>query len=69
MLNPFSIGQQIITLTLKKRVFFPTHKNQYLSLMVIVHVCLVDHLDELDAAYEIPCMLHLDGLSLHNRRL
>jgi hypothetical protein len=36
--------------------------------MVIINACLVDHFDESDAASEVPCMLHLDGLSLHDRK-
>jgi Ulp1 family protease len=52
----------------KKFVFVPIHKNQHWSLMVIVNAYLVDHFDELDAASEFPCMLHLDRLSLHDRK-
>jgi hypothetical protein len=28
----------------------------------------VDHFDDCDTVSEVPCMLHLDGLSLHNRK-
>ncbi len=54
-----------IDILLKKFVFVPIHKNLHWSLMVIVNACLVDHFDESNAAFEVPCMLHLDGLSLH----
>jgi hypothetical protein len=49
-------------------MFTPIHKNQQGSLVVIVNACLVDHFDESDAASEIPCILHLDELSLHSRK-
>jgi hypothetical protein len=52
----------------KKLVFIPIHKDQHWSLMVIVNACLVDHFDECDTVSEVPCMLHLDGLALHNRK-
>ncbi len=52
----------------KKMVFVPTHKNQHWSLTVIINADLVDHFDEVNETSEIPCILHLDGLSLHNRK-
>jgi Ulp1 family protease len=57
-----------INILSKKLVFILIHKDHHWSLMVIVNACLVDHFDDCDTVSEVPCMLHLDGLSLHNRK-
>ena len=36
--------------------------------MVIINACLVDHVDEAIDETEIPCLLHFDSSSLHNKK-
>ncbi len=51
----------------KKFTFVPIRRDQHWSLMVIVNAGLIDFCDELNNRSEIPALLHLDGLGLHNR--
>jgi len=50
----------------KKFIFVSIHWNQHWSLMVVVSAGLIDLCDELNVKSEIPIMLHLDGLGLHD---
>jgi hypothetical protein len=52
----------------KKIIFVSIHQNQPWSLMVVVNAGLIYFHDELNVSSEIPIMLHLDGLGLHDRR-
>ncbi len=52
----------------KKMVFVPIHKDHHWSLAVVINPGLLDCLNEEDEPCEIPCILHLDGLSLHDRK-
>jgi Ulp1 family protease len=52
----------------KKFIYVLIHRNQHWSLMVIVNAGLIDFCDELDVESEIPVMLHLDGLGLHDKK-
>lgn len=52
----------------KTFIYVPIHRNQHWSLMVVINAGMIDFCDELNNQSEIPCMVHLDGLGLHNRR-
>jgi len=52
----------------KKFIYVPIHRNQHWSLMVIINPGLIDFCDDLNVKSEIPVMLHLDGLGLHDRK-
>ncbi len=57
-----------IDIFFKKAVFVPIHKDHYWSLAVVINAGFVDCFDEEDEPSEIPCILHLDALSLHDRK-
>ena len=52
----------------KKFIYVPIHRNQHWSLMVIINPGLIDFCDDLNVKSEIPVMLHLDGLGLHDKK-
>jgi hypothetical protein len=49
-------------------VFVPIHTDHHWSLAVVINAGLLDCFNEEDEPYEVPCILHLDGLSLHDRK-
>jgi Ulp1 family protease len=51
-----------------KGIDVPIHRNQHWSLMVIIYAGLTDFYDELNNESEIPCLVHLDGLGLLDRK-
>ena len=46
----------------------PIHQDQHWSLAVVTNAGLVDVCNEDNEPSEIPCILHMDGLSLHDRK-
>jgi Ulp1 family protease len=52
----------------KKMVLVPIHKDQHWSLAVVINAGLVDFCNEENEPSKIPCILHMDGLSLHDRK-
>ncbi len=52
----------------KKMVFIPIHKDQHWTLAVVNNAGLVDFCNEDNEPSKIPCILHMDGLSLHGRK-
>jgi len=52
----------------KKMALIPIHQDHHWSLAVVINAGLVDFCNEDDEPSEIPCILHMDGLSLHDRR-
>ncbi len=53
----------------KKNGVVPIHKDYHWSLAVVTNAGIVDCCNEDDEPSEIPCILHLDGLSLHDRKV
>jgi Ulp1 family protease len=49
-------------------VFVPIHKDQHWSLAVVTNAGLLDFCTEENEPSEIPCIMHMDGLSLHDRK-
>jgi Ulp1 family protease len=52
----------------KKMVFIPIHKDHHWSLAVVINAGLVNCCSENNEPSEIPYILHLDSLSLHDRK-
>ncbi len=49
-------------------MFFPIHKDQHWSLAVVTNAGLVDFCNEENEPSKTPCILHMVGLSLRDRK-
>jgi Ulp1 family protease len=52
----------------KKFIYVPIHRNEHWPLMVLINPGWIDFCDECNNKTMCPCMLHLDGLGLHDSK-